>query len=148
MISHNSLMHANTSLLDVYFKSPYLEVFTWLNFFSLKGVTKPFSEVIKANIGDAHAMGQQPITFLRQVTKIGCVILNNICDTNILKSRLLQFAVLFFSHLISKSNFLVHVYPWSLWSLYVTVILCMLRQISACGRQPPMIGPVHVGFVL
>ncbi|XP_012058575.1 PREDICTED: alanine aminotransferase 1-like [Atta cephalotes] len=32
-----------------------------------KGVDKPFKEVIKANVGDAHAMGQQPITFLRQV---------------------------------------------------------------------------------
>ncbi|KAK0153957.1 Alanine aminotransferase 2-like [Merluccius polli] len=31
------------------------------------GVKKPFTEVIKANIGDAHAMGQKPITFLRQV---------------------------------------------------------------------------------
>ncbi|KAI1888864.1 hypothetical protein AGOR_G00173160 [Albula goreensis] len=31
------------------------------------GAKKPFSEVIKANIGDAHAMGQRPITFLRQV---------------------------------------------------------------------------------
>lgn len=33
----------------------------------LQGVKKPFAEVIKANIGDAHAMGQKPITFLRQV---------------------------------------------------------------------------------
>ncbi|KAF7993478.1 hypothetical protein HCN44_010073 [Aphidius gifuensis] len=32
-----------------------------------KGAKKPFNEVIKANIGDAHAMGQRPITFLRQV---------------------------------------------------------------------------------
>lgn len=32
-----------------------------------KGAKKPFNEVIKANVGDAHAMGQQPITFLRQV---------------------------------------------------------------------------------
>ncbi|KAG9330147.1 hypothetical protein JZ751_027168 [Albula glossodonta] len=31
---------------------------------------KPFTEVIKANIGDAHAMGQQPITFLRQVVAL------------------------------------------------------------------------------
>lgn len=31
------------------------------------GVKKPFTEVIKANIGDCHAMGQQPITFIRQV---------------------------------------------------------------------------------
>jgi alanine transaminase len=32
-----------------------------------KGAKKPFTEVIKANIGDAHAMGAKPITFLRQV---------------------------------------------------------------------------------
>ncbi|XP_012271679.1 alanine aminotransferase 1 [Orussus abietinus] len=32
-----------------------------------KGAQKPFKEVIKANVGDAHAMGQKPITFLRQV---------------------------------------------------------------------------------
>ncbi|XP_037543435.1 LOW QUALITY PROTEIN: alanine aminotransferase 2-like [Nematolebias whitei] len=32
-----------------------------------QGRKKPFAEVIKANIGDAHAMGQQPITFFRQV---------------------------------------------------------------------------------
>lgn len=36
-------------------------------FFPVQGVKKPFAEVIKANIGDAHAMGQQPITFFRQV---------------------------------------------------------------------------------
>ncbi|XP_053557904.1 alanine aminotransferase 2 [Bombina bombina] len=34
------------------------------------GIKKPFNEVIKANIGDAHAMGQQPITFLRQVVAL------------------------------------------------------------------------------
>uniref|UniRef100_A0A3Q0SS90 alanine transaminase n=1 Tax=Amphilophus citrinellus TaxID=61819 RepID=A0A3Q0SS90_AMPCI len=32
-----------------------------------EGMKKPFAEVIRANIGDAHAMGQQPITFFRQV---------------------------------------------------------------------------------
>lgn len=32
-----------------------------------EGVKKPFTEVIKANIGDCHAMGQTPITFIRQV---------------------------------------------------------------------------------
>lgn len=37
-----------------------------------QGVKQPFSEVIKANIGDAHAMGQQPITFLRQVVALCC----------------------------------------------------------------------------
>lgn len=31
------------------------------------GAQKPFKEVIRANIGDCHAMGQKPITFIRQV---------------------------------------------------------------------------------
>lgn len=29
------------------------------------GANKPFEEVIRANIGDCHAMGQKPITFFR-----------------------------------------------------------------------------------
>lgn len=36
-----------------------------------KGESKPFKNVIKANIGDAHAMGQRPITFIREV--LACV---------------------------------------------------------------------------
>ncbi|XP_017052164.1 alanine aminotransferase 1 isoform X1 [Drosophila ficusphila] len=32
-----------------------------------KGVKKPFDQVIRANIGDCHAMGQEPLTFLRQL---------------------------------------------------------------------------------
>ncbi|RZC43272.1 Aminotran 1 2 domain containing protein [Asbolus verrucosus] len=32
-----------------------------------KGVEKPFKEVIKLNIGDGQAMGQRPITFIRQI---------------------------------------------------------------------------------
>ncbi|CAF0957261.1 unnamed protein product, partial [Brachionus calyciflorus] len=32
-----------------------------------QGVEKPFERVIRANIGDCHATGQKPITFLRQV---------------------------------------------------------------------------------
>ncbi|CAG5114966.1 unnamed protein product [Candidula unifasciata] len=31
------------------------------------GVKKPFTRVVKANIGDCHATGQKPITFIRQV---------------------------------------------------------------------------------
>ncbi|EDW06729.2 LOW QUALITY PROTEIN: uncharacterized protein Dmoj_GI15248 [Drosophila mojavensis] len=33
----------------------------------LKGVQKPFDRVIRANIGDCHAMGQKPLTYLRQL---------------------------------------------------------------------------------
>uniref|UniRef100_A0A1I7VCD4 alanine transaminase n=1 Tax=Loa loa TaxID=7209 RepID=A0A1I7VCD4_LOALO len=36
-----------------------------------KGIKKSFNNVIKANIGDAHAMGQKPISFIRQV--LACV---------------------------------------------------------------------------
>jgi len=32
-----------------------------------QGIKKPFANVIGSNIGDAHAMGQTPITFIRQV---------------------------------------------------------------------------------
>nr|XP_027807722.1 alanine aminotransferase 1 isoform X2 [Marmota flaviventris] len=37
-----------------------------------QGVEKPFTEVIRANIGDAQAMGQRPVTFFRQVLAL-CV---------------------------------------------------------------------------
>ncbi|XP_045495845.1 alanine aminotransferase 1-like [Colias croceus] len=32
-----------------------------------KGVSKPFSRVVRANIGDCQALGQKPFTFVRQV---------------------------------------------------------------------------------
>jgi alanine transaminase len=32
-----------------------------------RGTKKPFGKVIRANIGDCHATGQKPITFLRQL---------------------------------------------------------------------------------
>ncbi|XP_030385538.1 alanine aminotransferase 2-like [Scaptodrosophila lebanonensis] len=32
-----------------------------------RGVKMPFDQVIRVNIGDCHAMGQQPVTFLRQL---------------------------------------------------------------------------------
>ncbi|XP_059827545.1 alanine aminotransferase 2-like isoform X3 [Hypanus sabinus] len=47
-----------------------------------QGVKKPFSEVIRANIGDAHAMGQKPITFIRQVLAI-CTYPQLLCDSDL-----------------------------------------------------------------
>ena len=35
-----------------------------------KGVIKNFDKIIRANIGDCHATGQKPLTFLRQVIKL------------------------------------------------------------------------------
>ncbi|XP_018025857.1 alanine aminotransferase 1-like [Hyalella azteca] len=46
------------------------------------GAQKPFKEVTKANIGDAHAMGQKPITFLRQVVSV-CLFPQLFADSNI-----------------------------------------------------------------
>ncbi|XP_032896296.1 alanine aminotransferase 2-like [Amblyraja radiata] len=46
-----------------------------------QGTSKPFSEVIRANIGDAHAMGQKPITFIRQVLAL-CTYPQLLCDHN------------------------------------------------------------------
>ncbi|CAI5673412.1 unnamed protein product [Oreochromis niloticus] len=45
----------------------FLLTYSFLHVQTCLGVKKPFTEVIKANIGDAHAMGQKPITFFRQV---------------------------------------------------------------------------------
>ncbi|XP_068196633.1 alanine aminotransferase 2-like [Antennarius striatus] len=58
-----------------------------------EGVKKPFSEVIKANIGDAHAMGQQPITFFRQVLALCSYpeLLNDSTFPEDAKSRARQF---------------------------------------------------------
>ncbi|XP_067651693.1 alanine aminotransferase 2-like [Haliotis asinina] len=35
-----------------------------------KGVKKSFPDVIRANIGDCHAVGQRPLTFIRQVSAL------------------------------------------------------------------------------
>ncbi|XP_075989498.1 alanine aminotransferase 1-like [Anticarsia gemmatalis] len=56
------------------------------------GVKKPFKKVIKANVGDAQAMGQSPITFIRQV--IACIsypeVLNSGNFPNDVKERSLE----------------------------------------------------------
>ncbi|XP_029646883.1 alanine aminotransferase 1 [Octopus sinensis] len=46
-----------------------------------KGVPKPFTEVIRANIGDCHATGQSPIKFLRQVVTL-CVFPDLMTEPN------------------------------------------------------------------
>jgi len=48
------------------------------------GVEKPFDKVIKSNIGDCQAMGQKPITFIREVIA-GCAY-PELLDMNVLPS--------------------------------------------------------------
>ncbi|KAL4226041.1 glycerol-3-phosphate O-acyltransferase 2 [Mactra antiquata] len=43
------------------------------------GAQKPFSKVLQANIGDCHATGQSPITFIRQV--VACCTCPDLIDT-------------------------------------------------------------------
>lgn len=45
-----------------------------------EGAKKPFNQVIRANIGDCHAMGQRPITFIRQV--LACVSDPSLIETS------------------------------------------------------------------
>lgn len=45
-----------------------MAIFYFISIYALQGVKKPFNEVIRANIGDCHAMGQPYIKFLRDVS--------------------------------------------------------------------------------
>jgi alanine transaminase len=47
------------------------------------GAKKPFKQVIRANIGDCHAMGQKPLTFFRQVMSGSLNPTKTISDPNI-----------------------------------------------------------------
>ena len=68
-----------------------------------QGVKKPFENVIKANIGDAHAMGNPPVIFVRQVlaliTHPGTM---PIIQRRSLVKTFLTFQVNCFSFLINK----------------------------------------------
>nr|XP_033791079.1 alanine aminotransferase 2-like isoform X1 [Geotrypetes seraphini] len=63
-------MNQNVRKLEYAVRGPIVIRATELEKELQQGVKKSFTEVIKANIGDAHAMGQKPITFLRQVTAL------------------------------------------------------------------------------
>ncbi|CEF68484.1 Alanine aminotransferase 1 [Strongyloides ratti] len=54
------------------------------------GVVKPFKNVIKANIGDAHAMGQKPITFIRQV--IACICMPQLMENKDMPKDVIEHA--------------------------------------------------------
>ena len=67
-------LHAIYSILLVT-RSIYACIFGCLVIFSLPVFQnpkhgKPFNEVIRANIGDCHATGQKPNTFIRQVSTV------------------------------------------------------------------------------
>jgi|UniRef100_A0AC35G975 alanine transaminase len=55
-----------------------------------QGAQKPYKNVIKANIGDAHAMGQKPITFIRQV--LACVSYPQLLQSNDMPSDVKEHA--------------------------------------------------------
>ncbi|OQV20788.1 Alanine aminotransferase 2-like [Hypsibius exemplaris] len=60
-------MNANVKVMEYAVRGPLViragEIETELK----NGAKKPFKDVIRANIGDCHAMGQVPISFIRQV---------------------------------------------------------------------------------
>ncbi|RZF44462.1 hypothetical protein LSTR_LSTR002235 [Laodelphax striatellus] len=60
-------MNSNVKVMEYAVRGPLVTRASEIEKELEKGVKKPFNEVIKANIGDCHAMGQVPITFIRQV---------------------------------------------------------------------------------
>ncbi|CAH2039109.1 unnamed protein product, partial [Iphiclides podalirius] len=64
-----TVKNINRNLLDVNYavRGPLLERALQIERELEKGVPKPFERVVRANIGDCHALGQKPITFIRQV---------------------------------------------------------------------------------
>uniref|UniRef100_A0AAZ3RJB0 Alanine aminotransferase 1 n=1 Tax=Oncorhynchus tshawytscha TaxID=74940 RepID=A0AAZ3RJB0_ONCTS len=65
-------MNPNVKRIEYAVRGPIVQRAVQIEKELKEGVKKPFTEVIKANIGDAHAMGQKPITFFRQVIAL-CV---------------------------------------------------------------------------
>nr|XP_026487253.1 alanine aminotransferase 1-like isoform X2 [Vanessa tameamea] len=59
----------NQKLLNIQYavRGPVLERAVQIEKELEKGVSKPFKRVVRANLGDAHALGQKPFTFIRQV---------------------------------------------------------------------------------
>uniref|UniRef100_A0A8C7VJK6 Alanine aminotransferase 1 n=3 Tax=Oncorhynchus TaxID=8016 RepID=A0A8C7VJK6_ONCMY len=65
-------MNPNVKRIEYAVRGPVVQRAVQIEKELKEGVKKSFTEVIKANIGDAHAMGQKPITFFRQVIAL-CV---------------------------------------------------------------------------
>ncbi|KAF7661756.1 hypothetical protein LDENG_00253520 [Lucifuga dentata] len=65
-------MNPNVKRLEYAVRGPIVQRALQIENELREGVKKPFTEVIKANIGDAHAMGQKPITFFRQTLALCC----------------------------------------------------------------------------
>ncbi|CAH2269521.1 jg19069 [Pararge aegeria aegeria] len=61
--------NVNQNMLNIKYavRGPILERAIQIERELEKGVKKPFERVVRANIGDCHALGQPPITFIRQV---------------------------------------------------------------------------------
>ncbi|XP_041453917.1 alanine aminotransferase 1-like [Lytechinus variegatus] len=63
-------MNPHIRLMEYAVRGPIVQRATQIQKELEQGDTKAFPSVIKCNIGDAHAMGQKPMTFLRQVVAL------------------------------------------------------------------------------
>ncbi|KAL0871555.1 hypothetical protein ABMA27_004090 [Loxostege sticticalis] len=73
----------NQNLLDVRYavRGPIVDRAIQLERELAKGVPRPFPRVVRANIGDCHALGQKPFTFIRQVLAlVSCPQLLSLAD--------------------------------------------------------------------
>lgn len=60
-------MNPNVIEMEYAVRGPIVQRATQIQDELASGASKPFDEVVRANIGDCHATGQQPLTFIRQV---------------------------------------------------------------------------------
>ncbi|BFZ10477.1 hypothetical protein BsWGS_13516 [Bradybaena similaris] len=65
-----STLNPNIIELQYAVRGPILNRATALENEIAKGIQKPFNQVLRANIGDCHATGQKPNTFIRQVVAL------------------------------------------------------------------------------
>lgn len=64
------LVNPNVRDMEYAVRGPIVARATQLEKELASGAQKPFTRVVKANIGDCHATGQSPITFIRQVVAL------------------------------------------------------------------------------
>lgn len=60
-------LNPNVKNVEYAVRGPIVQIASDLEKDLQSGAKKPFKDVVKANIGDCHAVGQNPITFIRQV---------------------------------------------------------------------------------
>lgn len=63
-------MNPSVKLMEYAVRGPIVQRAVQIQDELAAGMEKPFTEVVRANIGDCHATGQKPLTFIRQLLAV------------------------------------------------------------------------------